>query len=73
MPPDEAAAAPTRRVAVIGLGGTIAMVPGEGDGVVPTLTAEQLVAAVPGLPLRASSSWSTTSGSSPARRCRLLI
>ncbi|MFC0111051.1 asparaginase [Kibdelosporangium aridum] len=39
----------TRRVVVFGLGGTIAMTAGAGGGVVPALSAEQLVAAVPGL------------------------
>lgn len=38
-----------RRVVVFGLGGTIAMASGDSDGVVPALSAEQLVAAVPGL------------------------
>jgi L-asparaginase len=38
-----------RRVAVFGLGGTIAMNATAGGGVVPSLSAEQLVAAVPGL------------------------
>lgn len=37
------------RVVVIGLGGTIAMTTAEGGGVVPALSAEQLVSAVPGL------------------------
>ncbi|WP_316038806.1 asparaginase domain-containing protein, partial [Saccharothrix longispora] len=37
------------RVVVIGLGGTIAMTTTQGGGVVPALSAEQLVAAVPGL------------------------
>lgn len=41
--------APLSRVAVIAMGGTIAMTPQAGGGVVPTLTAEDLVAAVPGL------------------------
>jgi L-asparaginase len=36
-------------VVVIGLGGTIAMTTTEGGGVVPALSAEQLVSAVPGL------------------------
>lgn len=36
-------------IAVIALGGTIAMKPGDGGGVVPKLTADDLVAAVPGL------------------------
>ena len=36
-------------IAVIALGGTIAMTPGGGGGVVPKLTADDLVAAVPGL------------------------
>src|SRR5688500_7915773 len=40
---------PVRRVAVVGLGGTIAMTATPGGGVVPALSAEQLVAAVPGL------------------------
>lgn len=45
-----AAALPTgRRVVVFGLGGTIAMTRAESGGVVPALSAEQLVAAVPGL------------------------
>ncbi|MEU8125307.1 asparaginase [Spirillospora sp. NPDC049024] len=38
-----------RRVAVFGLGGTIAMTSATGGGVVPALSADQLVAAVPGL------------------------
>jgi L-asparaginase len=38
-----------RRVAVFGLGGTIAMAANTGGGVVPSLSAEQLVAAVSGL------------------------
>lgn len=38
-----------RRVVVIGLGGTIAMTATAGGGVVPALSAGQLVAAVPGL------------------------
>lgn len=38
-----------RRVAVFGLGGTIAMTRSDTGGVVPALSAEQLVAAVPGL------------------------
>jgi len=38
-----------RRVVVFGLGGTIAMTTSAGGGVVPALSAEQLVAAVPGL------------------------
>jgi L-asparaginase len=37
------------RVVVFGLGGTIAMTTTEGGGLAPTLTAEQLTAAVPGL------------------------
>jgi L-asparaginase len=37
------------RVAVIAMGGTIAMTPAAGGGVVPTLSADDLVAAVPGL------------------------
>ena len=36
-------------VTVLALGGTIAMTAGSGPGVVPTLTGEMLVAAVPGL------------------------
>nr|ARU08095.1 hypothetical protein [uncultured bacterium] len=39
----------TRRVVVLGLGGTIAMTADASGGVVPALSAEQLVAAVPGL------------------------
>ncbi|RSM84707.1 L-asparaginase [Kibdelosporangium aridum] len=39
----------TRRVVVFGLGGTIAMTADAGGGVVPALSAEQLVTAVPGL------------------------
>ncbi len=38
-----------RRVAVFGMGGTIAMGASRGGGVVPALTPEQLLAAVPGL------------------------
>lgn len=38
-----------RRVVVFGLGGTIAMTTNDTGGVVPALSAEQLVAAVPGL------------------------
>ncbi|UJW32449.1 asparaginase [Saccharothrix sp. AJ9571] len=38
-----------RRVVVFGLGGTIAMTSAVGGGVVPALSADQLVAAVPGL------------------------
>lgn len=38
-----------RRVVVFGLGGTIAMTSGAAGGVVPALSTEQLVAAVPGL------------------------
>lgn len=38
-----------RRVIVFGLGGTIAMAAGENGGVVPALSARQLVDAVPGL------------------------
>lgn len=38
-----------RRLTVFGLGGTISMTAGDGGGVVPALSAEQLVAAVPGL------------------------
>jgi L-asparaginase len=38
-----------RRVVVFGLGGTIAMTTGPTGGVVPALSADQLVAAVPGL------------------------
>ncbi|GAA0546978.1 asparaginase [Paractinoplanes ferrugineus] len=37
------------RVAVVGLGGTIAMAQGSSGGVIPSLSAEDLVAAVPGL------------------------
>jgi L-asparaginase len=40
---------PLARVVVFGLGGTIAMTADPGGGVVPALSAEQLVAAVPGL------------------------
>ena len=40
---------PARRVVVFGLGGTIAMSSSGAGGVVPALSAEQLVAAVPGL------------------------
>lgn len=38
-----------RRVVVFGLGGTIAMTTSDSGGVVPALSADQLVAAVPGL------------------------
>lgn len=37
------------RVVVLGLGGTIAMTAADSGGVIPSLTAEQLIAAVPGL------------------------
>lgn len=37
------------RVAVIAMGGTIAMTPAAGGGVVPSLTADELLATVPGL------------------------
>lgn len=40
---------PTGQVAVITLGGTIAMTSQDGNGVTPTLAADDLVAAVPGL------------------------
>jgi L-asparaginase len=40
---------PVPRVVVFGLGGTIAMTSSNGDGVSPTLSARQLVDAVPGL------------------------
>lgn len=40
---------PARRVVVFGLGGTIAMTSSGAGGVVPALSADQLVAAVPGL------------------------
>lgn len=43
------ASRPVRRVVVFGLGGTIAMTASPTDGVVPALSAEDLVAAVPGL------------------------
>ncbi|HEV2782452.1 MAG TPA: asparaginase [Actinophytocola sp.] len=39
----------TKRITVIAMGGTIAMTPDAGGGVVPTLTADDLLAAVPGL------------------------
>jgi L-asparaginase len=39
----------TRRVVVIGLGGTIAMASADTGGVVPSLSPQQLLAAVPGL------------------------
>ncbi|GIH04237.1 hypothetical protein Rhe02_23040 [Rhizocola hellebori] len=42
--PDE-----VRRVAVFALGGTIAMTPASTGGVIPALSAEDLIAAVPGL------------------------
>jgi L-asparaginase len=42
-------ATPGSRVTVFGLGGTIAMTASDGGGVVPALSADQLVAAVPGL------------------------
>lgn len=42
-------AAEARRVVVFGMGGTIAMTPGSTGGAVPSLAAEDLVAAVPGL------------------------
>jgi L-asparaginase len=45
----EASSTSARRVVVVGLGGTIAMTATEGGGVVPALSADQLVAAVPGL------------------------
>ena len=41
--------APARRVSVFALGGTIAMTAAGGGGIVPTLSAGQLLAAVPGL------------------------
>jgi len=40
---------PTPRVLVVGLGGTIAMGAGTSSGVVPSLSPDQLLAAVPGL------------------------
>jgi len=39
----------TERVAVVAMGGTIAMAPGASGGIVPALGADDLVAAVPGL------------------------
>lgn len=45
----ESSATSARRVVVFGLGGTIAMTSTAGGGVVPALSADQLVAAVPGL------------------------
>jgi L-asparaginase len=38
-----------RQVVVVGLGGTIAMTPGAAGGVVPSLSTDELVAALPGL------------------------
>ena len=51
MPETRTAAPPTvaPRVVVFGLGGTIAMTSAAGGGVVPALSADQLVAAVPSL------------------------
>jgi L-asparaginase len=45
----EPSSTPARRVVVFGLGGTIAMTSTTGGGVVPALSADQLVDAVPGL------------------------
>lgn len=45
----EPSTTPAHRVVVFGLGGTIAMSAGDAGGVVPVLSADQLVAAVPGL------------------------
>lgn len=49
IPASEPATAPARRVVVFGLGGTIAMTASEAGGVVPALSAGQVVGAVPGL------------------------
>jgi L-asparaginase len=58
----------TTQVAVIAIGGTIAMTPDAGGGVVPTLSADDLVAAVPGLAeldvvIATRTLWSLPSGS----------
>ncbi|MGH3426434.1 MAG: asparaginase domain-containing protein, partial [Mycobacteriales bacterium] len=38
-----------RRIALIGLGGTIVMAPSSGSGIVPAFSPEKLLSAVPGL------------------------
>ena len=48
-PAGGAVAPPARRLTVFGLGGTISMTSGDSGGAVPALSAEQLIAAVPGL------------------------
>jgi L-asparaginase len=66
------------RVAVIAMGGTIAMTPDAGGGVVPTLTAADLVAAVPGLAeldldITARTLWSLPSASITFAHLRGLV
>ena len=56
------------RVVVFGLGGTIAMTAADTGGVTPTLSPQQLLDAVPGLPTPASTSTWWPSAAARARR-----
>ncbi len=60
--------AQSRRVVVISLGGTIAMTATEAGGVTPALSADQLLAAVPGLANLNIAVEPGTCGGCPARR-----